>query len=266
MRETTQISVRRMAAMNRRMWNDISSAWQRLQDSQHDWRFFRQGKSILSPEVGRLMGSVRRKTLLDLQCGSGEAALSWANCGARVTGLDYSDLRLVEARRKAQLAGINVTYVHGNVVRLPFPRSSFDRVFTGGGVVGWIPNMRRWACEIARVLKPGGRFVYSDMHPFLLCLVRRGNRLVLGNARGGYFDNRPITWNGMGLWMKKQKPLPQVERNWTLADLINSLNDAGLRLVRMEELAPQQHWFWLPKGKERAVPRELAMAWDKPRR
>jgi ubiquinone/menaquinone biosynthesis C-methylase UbiE len=255
-----------MATMNRRLWNDISTAWQRRRDAEHDARFFQRGGSALFPEVHRLMGPVKRKTLLDLQCGSGEAALSWANRGAIVTGLDYSDRRLVAARRKAQLAGIDVTYVHGNVVRLPFPPSNFDRVFTGGGVTGWIPDMRRWAREIARVLKPGGRFVYSDGHPFLLCLVRRGNRLVLGNAWAGYFDNRPLTWNGMARWMKKRKILPQVERNWTLADRINSLNDAGLKLVRIEELAPAEHWFWVPKGQERAVPRELAMAWDKPRR
>jgi len=266
MREMTQVPVRRMATMNRRLWNDISSAWQRRQDSEHDWRFFRQGKSMLCPEVHRLMGSVRRKTLLDLQCGSGEASLSWANRGAIVTGLDYSERRLAEARNKARLAGIRVAYVHGNVVRLPFPRSSFDRVFTGGGVTAWIPDIRRWAREIARVLKPGGRFVYCDGHPFLLCIVRHGNRLVLTNAWAGYFNNRPLTWNSMGRWMKKRKPLPQVERNWSLADRINSLNDTGLRLVRIVERAPQEHWFWLPKGKERAVPRELAMAWDKPRR
>jgi len=266
MREMTRVPLRRMATMNRRLWNDISSAWQQRRDAERDARFFQHGGSALYPEVHRLMGPVKRKTLLDLQCGSGEAALSWANRGAIVTGLDYSDRRLAAARRKAELAGINVTYVHGNVVRLPFPRSHFDRVYTGGGVTAWIPDMRRWAREIARVLKPGGRFVYSDMHPFLLCLVLRRKRLVLGNARGGYFDNRPLTWNGMALWMKKRRLLPQVERNWTLADRINSLNDAGLKLVRIEELAPAKHWFWVPKSQERAVPRELAMAWDKPRR
>ena len=265
MREMTRVPLHRMATMNRRMWNDISSKWQQRREAEYGWRFFHQGKSALFPEVHRLMGPVKRKTLLDLQCGSGEAALSWANRGATVTGLDYSDQRLAEARHKADRAGIKVTYVHGNVIRLPFPGKSFDRVYTGGGVTAWIPNMHRWAREIARVLKPGGRFVYCDSHPFLLCLILRGNRLVLGNARGGYLDNRPLTWNGMALWMKKRKLLPQVERNWTLTDRINSLNDAGLKLVRIKELSPDKHWFWVPKGQERAIPRELAMVWDKPR-
>ncbi len=265
MREMTRVPLSRMATMNRRMWNDISSEWQRRREAENGWRFFQRGKSALYPEVHRLMGPVKRKTLLDLQCGSGEATLSWANRGATVTGLDYSDRRLAEARNKADLAGIKVTYEHGNVVRLPFPRSSFDRVYTDGGVTGWIPDMHRWAKEIARVLKPGGRFVYCDRHPFLLCLARHGNQLVLGNAWAGYFDNRPLTWNGMARWMKKRKLVPQVERNWTLADSVNSLTDAGLKLVRIEELAPDKHWFWVPNGKERAIPRELVMAWDKPR-
>jgi len=263
MREKTRVPLHRMATMNRRVWNHISSTWQRRQDTHCDAKFFARGKSMLYPEVHRVMGSVRGKTLLDLQCGGGEAALSWANCGAIVTGLDYSDQRLAAARRKAELAGIEVNYIHGNVVRLPFPRSSFDRVYTGGGVTAWIPDMRRWAREIARVLKPGGRFIYCDSHPFLLCLANRNNRLVLGNATGGYFDKRPLTWNGMSLWMKKRKILPQVERNWTLTDRVNSLTDAGLKLVRIEELAPTEHWFWVPKGQERALPRELVMVWDK---
>ncbi len=267
----TPVPVRRMAAMNRRVWNDISDPWQRRREKEFDWRHFRRGGTALSADAHRVMGSVRGTTLLDMQCGSGEAALSWANRGARVTGVDGSERRLAEARRKADLAGLRVGYVRGNVVRLPFRPASFDRVYTGGGIVAWIPNARAWARQIARVLKPGGKFLYWDRHPFTLCLVeRKGGKLALGGARGGYFDNRPLVYYGMTQWMKRPKLLPHVERNWKLMDLFNALVGANLRLVRVEEISPPRRHTNLydsaPRGQERAYPRPLRMAWEQTRR
>lgn len=203
MREMTRVPLGQMAVLNRRVWNDISDPWQDRREREFDWRYFRRGGTALSAEVHRMMGPVRGKSLLDLQCGSGEAALSWAIGGARVTGLDISERRLVEARRKAELANLRVTYKRGDVVRLPFRPGSFDRVYTGGGVTAWIPDVRRWGVQIARVLRPGGKFLYWDRHPFTLCLVERAGRLVLGNERGGYFDSRPLAFYGMARWMKR---------------------------------------------------------------
>ena len=267
MRELTRIPVSKMARMNRRMWNDISRRWQNVADHFADWRFFRRGGCAIKPAARRLMGPVRGRELLDMQCGSGEAALSWANLGARVAGVDLSDSRLAEARAKAARAGIRVTYVRGNVVRLPFPARSFDRVYTGGGVTGWIPDIRRWARQIARVLKPGGRFVYCDYHPFLNCLRQRGRRLpAVGPARSGYFDERAWSFNGMARWMKRRRAVPQVERIWNLSALQNALLQAGLRLAAVVEL-PWFRNFWpfpLPRSHWRSLPSQLIMRWDKP--
>lgn len=269
MREMTRIPASKMAAMNRRMWNGISPRWQKRQDRFADWRFFRKGGNIIHPVARRLMGPVRSVKLLDLQCGGGEAALSWANLGARVTGVDLSENRLAEARAKAARAGAQVVYVRGNVVRLPFPPAIFERVYTGGGVVPWIPDVRAWAWQIARVLKPGGRFVYSDMHPFLYCVRKRGRGLPrLAPTAGGYFDERPLSYNGMVGGLGRRNRVPQVERTWNLSALVNALLESGLRLVRVEELPWQKDsWpFPLPRSHWRSLPSELVMRWDKPAR
>jgi len=266
----TQVKAGRMAEMNRKMWNHISGPWQKRQDTTDDWRFFRKGRSQLTAEVHGLMGPVRGRSLLDMQCGSGEAALSWANRGARVTGVDISEARLAEARRKATMAGRAVTYMRGNVVRLPFRGNSFDRVYTGGGIVGWIPDVERWAREIARVLKPGGHFVYDCNHPFTLCLTgQRGRDGLprLGKARGGYFDSRPVASCGMSNWMKMGKKVPHVERNWSMGTLLNALAGAGLRPVKFIEL-PEHSGLGrdpLPGPYRGAFPVGLAMRWDKRR-
>jgi ubiquinone/menaquinone biosynthesis C-methylase UbiE len=269
MREMTPVTVARMVALNRKMWNDISDNWQKRQDGMHhDGRFFGRGGTMLSAPVRRLMGAVRGKSLLDMQCGSGEAALSWCNLGARVTGVDLSELRLAEARKKAAVAGRRIAYARGNVVRLPFRAGTFDRIYTGGGITAWIPDARRWAREIARVLKRGGRFLYDDRHPIAAAMhvSRRGVPGVL-RSRGGYFDTRPLTYNSMSAWMKRPGRLPQAERNWTLADLVNALGESGLRLVRLLEL-PVGRWFNgkdLPRDYRGSFPEDLIMRWDKPR-
>ena len=264
----TRVQAGRMAAMNRRVWDTISDPWQRRQDGGYGWRFFKRGGSVITVEVHRLMGPVKRLALLDMQCGSGEAALSWANRGARVTGVDISERRLVEARKKAEIAGRKITYVRGNVVRLPFRNGTFDRIYTGGGIVGWIPDVNRWAREIALVLKPGGRFVYDCNHPFTLCITEgRGRLPVLARARGGYFDSRPLAYYSMTTWMKTKRRVAQVERNWSMSALLNALSGAGLRLVRVEEF-PEDSGLGrapLPGPWRRAFPVGLAMRWDKPR-
>lgn len=266
----TRVPVGRMPAMNRIVWNDISDAWQRRRESDRDWRFFRRGGSHFPARIHRLMGPVRGRTLLDMACGSGEGALSWTNRGARCTGVDISDRRLAEARKKAALAGRRITYVRGSVIRLPFKDRSFDRVYTGGGISAWIPDTKRWAREIARVLKPGGRFLFHCRHPFDRCLYGTSGPdgvPQLTRRAGGYFDTRPLTYHGMTAWMNRPRMLPHVERNWPLADLLNPLIAAGLRPVRFLETPVGRTYNGkpLPRGHHGAFPSGLSMAWDKPR-
>lgn len=262
MSKLKNVSSRVMARMNRRMWNDISDNWQRRREADKNWRFFKRGGTELLPAVHQLMGAVRGKALLNLQCGSGEATLSWANYGAKATGVDISDARITEARKKAKLAGVKATYARGTVIRLPFRRSSFDCVYTGGGVMGWIPDIRRWAREIARVLKRGGRFVCDDSHPFLLCLVQRGDRLP--TIGGHYFDQRPTVYMSMGKRGKRR--LPQVERDWKLSDILNALTDAGLQLQRvLEEKGKKDNLdFRLSLRHRMLIPAGLALMFSKP--
>ncbi len=260
MAKVRRMAPTRMAGMNRRMWNSISDAWQKERESEREWRWF-------GGLVRRITGPVRGKKLLDLQCGGGEGALFFARRGAKATGVDISEERLKQARRKAQRAGANIAYIRGNVVKLPLPRNGFDLVHTGGGVTAWIPDIGRWAAEIGRVLKPGGRFVWWDGHPVLYCLRQRGKkRPVMAGPAGGYFDRRADVTGHMARWLKVRCYMPAVERTWTLSDILNATASAGLVLERMEEHAvPKFWWFNLPGNSWRALPRLLLMRWRKPR-
>jgi SAM-dependent methyltransferase len=93
--------------------------------------------------------------VLDVACGSGNAAVPAARAGARVTGLDLVPELLEAGRRKAAAAGLSVQWVEGDAEELPFEDGSFDRVFSTFGHM-FAPRHRRAADEMLRVCRPGG--------------------------------------------------------------------------------------------------------------
>ncbi len=93
--------------------------------------------------------------VLDVACGAGNAAIPAARTGADVTGLDLVPELLDAGRRKAAAAGVEITWVEGNVEELPFEDGAFDRVFSTFGHM-FAPRHQRTADEMARVCREGG--------------------------------------------------------------------------------------------------------------
>jgi demethylmenaquinone methyltransferase/2-methoxy-6-polyprenyl-1,4-benzoquinol methylase len=91
--------------------------------------------------------------VLDVCCGTGDLALAGAAAGAHVIGLDFSERMLARARDKSG----GVEWVQGDATALPFAEGEFDAVTVGFGIRN-LEDMERGLAEIARVLKPGGRF------------------------------------------------------------------------------------------------------------
>jgi ubiquinone/menaquinone biosynthesis C-methylase UbiE len=103
--------------------------------------------------------------LLDVCSGVGGPAryISWKS-GCRVTGLDLTASRVVGAIELTQAAGMaeRVDFVQGNALEMPFDNHSFTCVI-GQEAFAHIPNKKQLISECARVLKPGGRMVFSDI-------------------------------------------------------------------------------------------------------
>ena len=97
--------------------------------------------------------------VLDLACGHGRIANALAERGCRVTGLDATPLFLDRARLDAAARGVAVTYVDGDMRDLPWT-GRFDRVINWFTAFGYFDDAgnRRVLTEVARALKPGGRF------------------------------------------------------------------------------------------------------------
>jgi len=93
--------------------------------------------------------------VLDVACGTGNAAIPAARAGGEVTGLDITPALLEGGRVKAAEAGVDVEWVEGDAESLPFADESFDRVFSTFGHM-FAPRHRQTAEEMTRVCGEGG--------------------------------------------------------------------------------------------------------------
>jgi len=225
---------KRIAAINRSAWNEVAADWEKRVNTSIKPSYWKNGRTTLYPFEPKLLGPVRGRSLLHLMCGAGEDSVSWAKLGARVTGIDGAEKRLEFAGKRAEGSGVPIKFIRADTMRLPFKPSSFDRAFAGRGITCWIPDMGRWAREIARILRPGGKFLLVDGHPLTGIFDLEKNRRLF--AHYDYFMNRPEKMGGW--WFKTGNPHPRekVEVTWRICDIINSFQAAGMALEFMDEL------------------------------
>lgn len=102
--------------------------------------------------------------VLDVACGTGNAAIPAAVAGGVVTGLDLTPEMFEGARRRARDAGVELELVEGDAEALPFEDGSFDIVLSTFGCM-FAPRHEVAAAEIARVVRPGGRIGITAWSP-----------------------------------------------------------------------------------------------------
>jgi 2-polyprenyl-3-methyl-5-hydroxy-6-metoxy-1,4-benzoquinol methylase len=139
----------------------------------YDLESFRSDPQFIS-EVVRFdqvrLGSVAGLDVVHLQCHIGTDTLSLSRLGARsVTGLDFSAPALAAAAQLASECGARIDYVESELYDAvsALGAERFDLVYTGIGALCWLPDIRRWAHVVAKLLRPGGRLFIREGHPVL---------------------------------------------------------------------------------------------------
>jgi len=151
-------------AANRALWDE----WTAIHETSsfYDLEAFKAGGSRLRDYEVDEVGDVTGKSLLHLQCHFGIDTLSWARLGARVTGADFSDRAIELGRSLAAELRLDATFVRSDLYDLPSVLDGqFDVVYTSRGVLGWLPDLGRWAGVVAHFLRPGGVFYMTEIHP-----------------------------------------------------------------------------------------------------
>lgn len=118
-------------------------------------------KKLWQQILGRL--GPGRLSVLDVGTGTGFLAIMLAEMGHRVTGFDWSDTMLAQARVKAEEAKLAVSFVEGDAEALPFGTGEFD-VVVARHLLWTLTDPQRALSEWARVLKPGG-MILADFSP-----------------------------------------------------------------------------------------------------
>lgn len=110
-----------------------------------------------------VLGDLAGQRILELGCGGGLMAEEYALRGATVTGIDRSVPSLRVARSHASESGLSICYTGSIAERLPFPDTAFDAVVSAD-VLEHVESVEQVIAEVARVLRPDGRFVYDTVN------------------------------------------------------------------------------------------------------
>lgn len=108
-------------------------------------------------EILNWFGDVENIELLDAGCAKGRFSKALARMGAVVTGIDPSESFITIARKNVPEAKFDIA----SVTEIPFEDECFDGVFCLE-VLEHVPDTEKAICEMARVLKPGGKIIIID--------------------------------------------------------------------------------------------------------
>lgn len=223
---------------NRRHWDEVVDI--HVRSDFYDVASFKAGRSTLKQVEVTELGEVRGKTLLHLQCHFGVDTLSWARHeGAIVTGVDFSEAAIEQARALAAELEIAARFVHSNVYDLPNVLDErFDVVFTSYGVLCWLPDLDRWARVAAHFVRPGGTFYIVEAHP-LLHVFDDTTGVDDLHVKYPYFATaEPLSFDYAGTYASGDATIENrrtYEFPHSLADIVSSLIDAGLRIEHLHE-------------------------------
>lgn len=200
----------------------------------YDVESFSKGKSSLNKLELDALGDVKGKSLLHLQCHFGMDTLSWAREGAIVTGIDLSDEAINTAKQLSNELQISAEFICCNVYdTLEHINHQYDIVFTSYGVIGWLPDLDKWAALISKALKPGGIFFLAEFHPVVWMFDDNFQYI-----KYPYHNEAMITETQTGTYADKNAPIEYEEHSWnhSLSEVLTVLLDHGLNIQQFDEL------------------------------
>lgn len=217
--------------INRNAWNQ-KTEFHVKSDFYNQAGFLKGDTSLNSIEL-KLLGNVKGKKILHLQCHFGQDSISMSRMGAEVTGIDLSDKAIEQARQIAKETNSSAKFICCNIYDLPeHLNEQFDIVFTSYGTIGWLPDLNKWANIIARFLKPGGRFVFVEFHPVVWMFDDHFEKVAYN-----YFNEKAIVETSTGTYADRSADISQecVTWNHSLSEVFTSLLKNNLEITVFEE-------------------------------
>lgn len=217
---------RETAAANRSWWDAEAEDYY----AEHG-DFLGDTEFVWGPEGWResqlhLLGDLTGRRVLEIGAGAAQCSRWLAEQGARPVATDLSAGMLRQARELNRVRGL-VPLAQCDALALPFRDAVFDAVFTAYGVVPFVADSAGLMREVARVLRPGGRFIFSTTHPIRWAFPDDPGPGGL-TVTQSYFDRTPYVEEAGGV-------ASYIEHHRTLGDRVRELAAAGFCLVDVVE-------------------------------
>lgn len=166
-------------AANRRNWDERVPIHRQDRAGFYAVERFLAGEKELHAIERHELGDIAGKRIIHLQCHFGLDTLILARRGGIVTGLDFSEPAIAEARRLAARTGLAAEFVCANLYEAREALGGgFDIAYSTWGTICWLPDIPAWARIVAALLAPGGFLYFADAHPNMLVLEERDGRLM----------------------------------------------------------------------------------------
>jgi SAM-dependent methyltransferase len=228
----------------------MPAGWKRdLADAGEDPAVVQYGPDIPTEAELRLLGTLAGKRVLDLGCGSGQAAVVFAKQGAHAIALDPSSEQLAAAKKRCEREQVRVELHQGDLADLAFMRAdSADLVFSAWAFNG-VSDLNRVFRQVHRVLKQGAPLVFSVPHPAYDIIDDSDPEQPL-LIRRSYFDRSPVDESG---------ETPFGDHHHTLSDLFMGLVRNNFRVDMLLEPESQGEGPFTPYWREAFlwIPRTL---------
>jgi SAM-dependent methyltransferase len=217
--------------INQQSWNNKVPV--HVASEFYDVKGFLQGKSSLNSIELELLGDVKNRRVLHLQCHFGLDSLSLSRLGAQVTGVDLSDKAIDKANQLAKEINSNAQFICCDIYDLPnYLNREFDIVFTSYGTIGWLPDLNKWAQIVNHFLKPGGTFVFVEFHPVVWMFDEDFKHI-----KYNYFNTGPIRETEAGTYAQKDAKIKQKSISWnhSMSSVISNLITNNIHITHLQE-------------------------------
>jgi SAM-dependent methyltransferase len=177
----------------------------------------------LREEDAGLLGAVEGKVVLEVGCGSAPCARWLAARGAHPVGIDLSHGMLAHGIAAMAADERRVPLVQATAEHLPFADESFDIACSAFGAVPFVADSAGVMTEVARVLRPGGRWVFAVNHPMRWMFPDDPGPAGL-TVSIPYFNRTPYAERD------EDGAITYVEHHRTMGDRVREIRGAGLIL------------------------------------
>lgn len=192
-------------------------------------------------------GDPSGQRVINLLGSTGRKAIALALLGAEVTIVDLSVENRRYALEVAEAAGVGIRYINADVLNIPDEEQlrDFDIVLMEFGILHYFSDLEPVFALAARLLKPGGRYILTDFHPFAAKLLVETSTGMALQPEADYYQSEllagDLSYTGF-LPEEERDRLPKVLlRKWRVGEILTALAGQSFCLRSFEEEPNMNH-------------------------